>query len=138
MKDPEFIELRNKFLLALLVALIFSVPIFFILKNNLVPNNSIEDKIKNNKSIILYVVEDNCNNCNKIKKYLDKNKIKYNMLNKNSNKYQRVMNIIGVNNENIISPAILYIEETKLNSYIVDIKSEKEVENFINSYKLLK
>lgn len=138
MKDPEFIELRNKFLLALLVALIFSVPIFFIFKNKLVSNNSIEDKINNNKNIVLYIVEDNCINCNKIKKYLDSNKIKYNMIYKNSNDYQKTMNTMGVNKEKIISPAIMYIEETKLKSYIVDIKSEKEAEEFINNYKLSK
>ena len=138
MKDPEFIELRNKFLLALLVALIFSVPVFFIFKNKLISNNSIEDKINNNKNIVLYIVEDNCINCNKIKKYLDSNKIKYNMIYKNSNDYQKAMNIIGVNKENIISPTIMYIEETKLKSYIVDIKSEKEAEDFINNYKLSK
>ena len=97
MKDPEFIEMRNKFLLGLIIALIFSIPVFFIFKNKLVVNNELENKISKNKEVVLYINSNDCINCKKVKKYLDNNKIKYYTLGTSSNKYKGIMNKIGVN-----------------------------------------
>lgn len=136
MKDPEFIEMRNKFLLGLIIALIFSIPVFFIFKNKLVVNNELENKISKNKEVVLYINSNDCINCKKVKKYLDNNKIKYYTLGTSSNKYKSIMNKIGVNEKKIIAPAIIYIEESELKAYIVNVNSKNEVNKFLETYNI--
>ena len=55
MRDPEFIELRNKFFLGIFIFLIFAIPIFFFIKNKLfISDSNITKAINNKKTYFTY------------------------------------------------------------------------------------
>lgn len=135
MNDPEFKEMLKKAIFALSVALVFVIPIFFIFKNKLssTPNEILKD-IRNNKTFLLYVTKENCNNCNNIRKEL--NNTKYKELNKDNNKdYNEIIMKLELNDSKLYIPALIYINKGKVESYIVDIKSKEDINNFLNNYK---
>lgn len=140
MKDPEFIELRNKFLLAVLVALAFTIPVIFIFKNRLVGNeSSILKELKNNKEIVILVTDKDCNNCNKYKKVLDNYNVNYKVLNKDTNRdYEKILQKISLNKKIIVTPTIIYTKKGKTISFITDINSSEELKTYIENYKLSK
>ncbi|MBQ9018741.1 MAG: hypothetical protein IJ097_00315 [Bacilli bacterium] len=137
MKDKEFIKLRNKFLLDVLIVLIFIIPIIFILKNKIIGNESkILKTIKKEEKVVLLIKSKNCKKCDKSEKVLKDNKIKYIVLNKDTNiDYEKIIKKIDIKKDNIVSPTIIYIENQKVISFLTNIKTEKELEDFINSYK---
>lgn len=135
MNDPEFKEMLKKAIFALSVALVFVIPIFFIFKNKLssTPNEILKD-IRNNKTFLLYVTKEKCNNCKNIRKEL--NNTKYKELNKDNNKdYNEIIMKLELNDSKLYIPALIYINKGKVESYIVDIKSKEDINNFLNNYK---
>ena len=85
MRDPEFIELRNKFLLGVLIFLIFAIPIFFFVRNKMfMPDSKIMKYLKKNDSMLILVVEDNCTRCKKSKEVLNELNVNYFILNKDT------------------------------------------------------
>ncbi len=137
MNDPEFRKLMKKFFLAILITLIFMIPIFFFLHNKvLIHKSELLTDINKNKTVVIYITENNCKKCNNLKDRI-KN-INYKELNKDTNRdYEEIISKLGINESNISSPAILYVKKGQLISYIVDIK-EDELKEFIKSYKLSK
>ena len=82
MNDPEFIMLRNKFLIGILVALIFIIPLFLFFKNKIIDNEDITKKIRNKETLIILVVENNCIECKNYQEQLNNNGIGYMKVNK--------------------------------------------------------
>ena len=135
MNDPEFKEMLKKAIFALSVALVFIIPIFFIFKNKLssTPNTIIKD-IRNEKTFILYITKEKCNTCKMIKQELSE--IKYKELNKDKNKdYNEIIMKLELDDSKLYIPALIYINKGKVESYIVDIKSKEDINNFLSNYK---
>ena len=135
MNDPEFKELLKKAIFALSVALVFIIPIFFIFKNKLssTPNTIIKD-IRNEKTFILYITKEKCNTCKMLKQELSD--IKYKELNKDKNKdYNEIIMKLELDDSKLYIPALIYINKGKVESYIVDIKSKEDINNFLSNYK---
>ena len=135
MNDPEFKEILKKAIFALSVALVFIIPIFFIFKNKLssTPNTIIKD-IRNEKTFILYITKEKCNTCKMLKKELSD--IKYKELNKDKNKdYNEIIMKLELDDSKLYIPALIYINKGKVESYIVDIKSKEDINNFLSNYK---
>ena len=135
MDDPEFKEMVKKAIFAVAVALVFIIPIFFIFKNKLssTPNTIVKD-IREEKTFILYITKENCNKCKTLKKEL--NNIEYKELNKDTNKnYNEIMMKLELNDSKIYVPALVYINKGKVESYIVDINTKEDIDNFLSNYK---
>ena len=138
MKDPEFIILKNRFLTTFLIIIIFMIPIFFFFKNKLIIQDSeIIKNINNKKSLILYIIEDNCDNCNKHKEYLNNEQIKYTLINRDrDSSYNDILKKIDVSRQDVISPTIIYIENGELVTSLVDIASNEDIAELVENYNL--
>lgn len=137
MRDPEFIELRNKFLLGVLIFLIFAIPIFFFVRNKMfMPDSKIMKYLKKNDSMLILVVEDNCTRCKKSKEVLNELNVNYFILNKDTERdYNSIIRKLKIEDE-VQVPAIIFVNEGNLYSYIYNIKNKKEIIDFVESYNL--
>lgn len=137
MNDPEFRQMMKTFLIILLIVLAFLIPLFFIFHNKIIgKENSILTDIKKNKTVVIYITENNCSKCNDIKKELKR--VNYKEISKTNKSYNRMISKLDMKELNISTPALLYVKKGKLYSYIVEIKTTEEVKKFINNYKLSK
>lgn len=134
MKDPEFIEMRNKFFLGVFIFLVFAIPIFFVFKNKIfIGDSKLLKSIKKQDDIVILLVENKCNRCTKSKEVLNNLDINYFILNKSKDRdYETVINKIEIDRD-IELPSLIYLKKGKLYSYIFNIKSEQEITNFIEN-----
>ena len=137
MNDPEFRQMLNKAIFILAVVIVFAVPVYFIYKNKIsVEDSKILKKIKQEKTFFIYVTEDKCKTCKELKKELNNEKVLYEELNKGKERdYDRIITKLELNNSILTVPTLIYVEEGKVVSYIVDIKSEEYLKEYINNYK---
>lgn len=137
MKDPEFIELRNKFLLGLGIFIIFAIPIFFFVRNKLyMPDSKIIKSLNKKDSMVILIVENKCDRCNKSKNVLNELNVNYFILNKDTERdYNNIIRKLNIEDE-VQVPAIIYVDEGKLYSYIYNIRNEKEITDFVENYNL--
>lgn len=137
MNDPEFIMLRNKFLIGILVALIFIIPLFLFFKNKIIDNEDIIKKIRNKETLIILVVENNCIECKNYQEQLDNNDITYIKVNKEKDKnYELILNELNMSYDDVTSPSIIYVKDKKVVATLTNMKSNEEINNFIINYKL--
>lgn len=133
MNDPELRQLVKKFLIIVTITLIFIVPSFFIFYNKiLIHKNTILNDLNKNKTIIIYITEDNCKKCNTIIKDFKNNK-KIKELKTNDRDYDEIIRKIKINEDAIVPPTVIYIKKGKLVSYIVNVNSKKELKEFLNN-----
>ena len=77
MRDPEFIELRNRFLFGLLISIFIGGLLFlFFYRSYKVQGNDIYKSINKDK-VIVFVEDNNCSKCVEVHHLLDTNKYKY-------------------------------------------------------------
>ena len=140
MKDEEFIILRNRILFGLLVVIIFAIPTFFVIKNKLlVKETSIIKQINNKENFVILVTKENCTNCKDYEKELKNLNVEYSTLKKDtSESYTKVLDKLSINENDIIPPTIIYVEEGILKSTLVDIKNNNEIKEFVENYELSK
>ena len=139
MKDPEFIMLRNRVLIGIFISIIFIIPICFFIKNKLlVTESDLEKSIKNKEDILILFTEENCSKCKSYEKKLIDLNVNYFILNKNKEKnYKTILYKIETSNDELIPPTLIYVREGKVYSTLVDIKSKKELEKYLNNYRLI-
>jgi uncharacterized membrane protein len=138
MRDEEFIQLRNKFLFGLTIFIIFAIPIFFLLRNKMfIPDSKIIKSLKNKDSMVILIVDNKCNRCDKSKEVLTKLDVNYFILNKSTNRdYNRILRKLELTEEDLEIPTIILVNEGKLYSYITNIKSKQEITDFVKNYNL--
>ncbi len=138
MKDPEFIDLKNRFLLGVLIGIIILVPFFFFMRNKLVDNKStVISRINNNDSFIILVTDKNCKECKNYEKVLKNEKIDYNKVNIDKDKnYPSLLQELDLSSQEIIPPSIIYIANGHLFSTLVNIGNEKDIKTFIKNFNL--
>ena len=138
MNDPELIELRNKFLLGILVAVVFCVPIIVFMSKNMVTNDSdIYSYIKNRETFIIFVEEKRCSECDKVKDILDSKNVSYYVLNiVKTNDYLSILIRLNFSEDSVTTPGIIYVDEGKLYSYLFNIVDDEQVNNYISLNKL--
>lgn len=139
MKDPEFIMLRNRVLIGIFISIIFIISICFFIKNKLlVTESDLEKSIKNKEDILILFTEENCSKCKSYEKKLIDLNVNYFILNKNKEKnYKTILYKIETSNDELIPPTLIYVREGKVYSTLVDIKSKKELEKYLNNYRLI-
>ena len=111
-------------------------------KNDMVKNSDIENIIKEGKTAIIYVENSDskkCEKCSDIKKYLNEEKINYEIydVNKNTSKeYKKMLQTLTVNPSDFNYPAVIYIKEGRIYSNIINVNDTKIVKQFIKDYDL--
>lgn len=111
-------------------------------KNDMVKNSDIENIIKEGKTAIIYVENSDskkCEKCSDIKKYLNEEKINYEIydVNKNTSKeYKKMLQTLTINPSDFNYPAVIYIKEGRIYSNIINVNDTKIVKQFIKDYDL--
>ena len=135
--DEELVELFKKIKTSLIVILIFSVLLttIFIKRFNQ-QDTKITKKIKNQESLYVLLYDNKCSTCSKIKEILKDNNIEYYQINNDKNNdYKKVLSLLKINDEEIISPTMIYIKKGKFSSSTTDIKDKEVLEKFIKYNK---
>ena len=136
MRDPEFIKLRNKFFIGVVVSLIFTVPLFLIFYNRLTPETSkVIKRIEGEDTFYLLVVEKNCKNCSSMKNILKDQNVDYEIIDKNKDKkYSDTLKLLDLSSQEVETPCLIYIEQGNLIASLPSIQEEEEIITFMNNH----
>lgn len=122
--ETETEKLVKKFIIGLIVVIIFAIPTVIFLINKFIYNDSSIIKKVNNKETFMILVKDySCNNCIEIKNIIEDNN--YDCVELNSyeeNKYKNVLNKIDLSLSDIKTPSVIYVDKGKVYSFLVDVK----------------
>ena len=138
MKNEEFIELRNKFLLGVLVALVVTVPFLLFFVNRYLGSRSSIMEAYNNKKTCTVLVDksSDCDYCSIIKsrlKDLDIYYLEYD-LDKPKDK-ERTFKKFGFSEKSLVVPALIYVKDGESVVRTFDIKDETMIDEFIKYSK---
>ena len=134
MANEELIELRNKLILGVSVALVLTVPFlfFFITRYSNIKSN-VYKAYRAEKTFVIYVTDSSCDKCSMVKnklKNLDVEYIEYD-LSKARDK-DLVIKKIGVKESTLIAPSLVYVKKGVSMINLLNISSEEEIDGFIS------
>ncbi|MBQ6135591.1 MAG: hypothetical protein IJI60_04680 [Bacilli bacterium] len=132
MEDPEFIKLRNRFLTGILICLVLFIPFFLFLYQKIYPHDTgIMKKIKREETTYILITQNDCNECKRWEESIQ-GKIDYSKVNKDKDSsYQRLLNQLDIEKDDIVPPALLYIKDGQLDSMVMNQKAEEMI-HFLN------
>lgn len=139
MKNEEFIELRNKFILGVVIALIITIPFLclFISRYSGTKTN-VYKSFRNKETFIIYVSNSSCDNCEFVEKKLEELDVSYLEYNLDKAKDKDlVIDKIGIKEEKIKVPALIYVKEGVPLVNSLDISEEDDILDFIKYSKLV-
>ncbi len=130
--DQDFIALRNRIVLAVLVAIVFTIPLIIFIFNKFGNNSSlILNSLNKKENLVLLVTKEECKSCEDSENLLKKQKVNYTLLNKDQEtNYEKIIRKIGISDDDIIVPTIIYVEEGLLYSSLVT-PTKKELISYI-------
>ena len=132
MRDPEFIELRNRFLFGLLISIFIGGLLFlFFYRSYKVQGNDIYKSINKDK-VIVFVEDNNCSKCVEIHHLLDTNKYKYVTYNKDSN--NSIEKILRLDYYGLGVPSLIYLENGRVVSFMNSLDDNSEINDFFEQY----
>ena len=139
MRDPEFVEMRNKFIIGMAVLILFGIPfLIFITRKFMVETSPIIKGIDNAESMIVLVEKADCSNCKMVNDTLNEYGIKYRKINSSSDRnYGKILHKLDITKTDIDEPTLMFIYEGKFYAALVSIKSEEDVVNFLITYGYL-
>ena len=135
MHSEEFIDLRNKFFLGILVAIIISLPLIVLFaKNANRTRSNVISGINRGETFTTFVVDsDNCNNCKEVEKILKNKKIEYRKYDlATSNWNSELTKILDISLEEIKAPGLFYVRDGDIVVSIFDIKTVEEIDSYIS------
>ena len=138
MKDPEVIELRNKFTIGICAAILFSIPAIFAF-NNFFGNNfsKVYKMILSKDSFVVMVESKKCSKCDMVKTALESKGVSYFELNiDKDDDYYKILKRFNLEDEDVSTPGIMFIVEGQLYSFMFDISTENEVLKYVELNKL--
>lgn len=136
MRDPEFVELKNKFFIGMGIVILFAIPIMiFLIKTY--GNSDVLNKINKKDSFTILVTSRDCDNCSMVSSTLKKNDVKFVKLNSATNKnYEEIMRKLTIENKSNEFPFVVYVDEGVMKSNLFSIESEKDVVEFVEYHGL--
>lgn len=132
--DKEYISLRNRFLLALFVALIFGALALALVFNKFYFGNTINSKISKKESFVIFINSYECENCNEVQKILDDKGVIYEEV--VDNEADSLYKKLGITNTEEVVPSVIYMKKGKMYSSLFEIKNYEELKAFLEYYKL--
>lgn len=137
MKDPEFIQMRNKFLFAVLIAIVFAIPLL-IFVFRVYGNTSIVTRLDREETFTILVTTKKCDNCKMVEKIFEEYNVDYLNLNNVTNKdYQAIMKRMEIENKRNTFPIIIYVEDGKMKANLFDVNSREQVTDFLDFHGLV-
>lgn len=136
MRDPEFVELKNKFFIGMGIVILFAIPIMiFLIKTY--GNSDVLNKINKKDSFTILVTSRDCDNCSMVSSTLKKNDVKFVKLNSATNKnYEEIMRKLTIENKSNEFPFVVYVDDGVMKANLFSIESEKDVVEFVEYHGL--
>ena len=136
MRDPEFIELRNRFLIGLMVALFVGGLLIIIFYRSLISERSkVYNQLRSDDTVLLFVEDNNCDRCIQIKNILDNKRVEYYIYNRDSDvERDSIEKVLKIDNYSIEIPALMYVKNGKVKSFLSDAEDIEEINDFIDNY----
>lgn len=136
MRDPEFVQLRNRFFLGLAISLCLAIPIFFFLYKSYI-SSSVITKLNKKEEMVLLITSNKCDKCNQVRDILDDKKIKFYKMNVDTTKDSAdVLKRLGITNERNIYPIVVYIKDGEMVANLVVSNKISEVNEFLKFHKI--
>lgn len=133
MRDPEFVELRNKFLLGLGVAILFAIPIFFfVVRQFRDPTSDVSKMISKKETMLIYFYSSSCSYCSRVQDVLDYKKVSYHFYDISATDYDEVLRKLGLSKEVVEVPALVYVKDGKMVGNVMKIQDEESVLDFLD------
>ena len=134
MKDREFVELRNRFLLGLFIAFAVVIPFFIVLVVKLDQTNpKIIRRLNSKESFYILIENTNCNNCREVELILKERNLDYEKINMEKEPYEEMLEKIHSMDLKVSTPAILFIQDGIMVDQLTKINGNSELEEFINN-----
>ncbi|MBO5120356.1 MAG: thioredoxin family protein [Bacilli bacterium] len=136
MRDPEFIELKNRFLFGVGIVILFAIPIMIFLVKTY-GTSSVLNKINDDETFTILVTAKSCDNCNLVKDILKDNNVKFVKLNSSTNKnYEEIMKKFKLENKREEYPILIYVKDGEMQANLFSIDTKEKVEDFIEFHGL--
>ena len=136
MKDSAFEDLKKRFFIGLLVALIFCVPLAIFFARGSI-NGKVLNKLNKDESIVLIISSKDCEKCSLVEDILDNKNINYEEINNYSTtNYEEIMLKLKITNKDESFPILVYIEDGETKAYLNNISNEGMVNDFLKFHKL--
>lgn len=140
MNNPEFIELRNRFLFGLLIATIVvgAGVLLFSQKFGNMRSDALKNINSNNTFLLFVTNSKDCDNCDIIADKLEDLEIdyvKYNLY--RSKDLDDICLKLGINKEHLKAPSLIYIKEGEKVGSLLNVSNDETVEQFLKSYNFI-
>ena len=132
-------ELKNKIIIGIVVGIIIVSVLTIIFINKFsIHEPRIVKSIKNDSEVVLLFEDRNCNDCSDINNVFTELKVKKYLVYKDNNKtdYDKIIKQLGISEEEIISPTIIYVKENKMVANLVEIKEVDKLQVFLDNYDI--
>ena len=138
MHDKELMDLFKRLGVAIGVLFLFGVLfVLLIYKRFGAEDPSILRKLDKYQDVFVVVRGESCDVCPSLIQTFKKRKVSYLVFRKDREKrYLEVYHKMGVEEEDILVPSVVYLHEGDAYSILVDIHDEKELDEFIDSNEL--
>lgn len=138
MRDPEFILLRNRFLVAVGVALIFAIPtLLFVVKSFGREVTDVLKGLNEKEDMLIYVESNDCTGCLEVKQILEDKNVDYMVLNIDKNTdYEEIIRKLGVSKKVVEVPSLIYVEDGDMVANFMGIKTQDDVLSFLEVHNI--
>ena len=133
--DEDLRSLFNRLKIGILVIIIFGGLFLIILVNKFsVKDSKVIKEINNNETLYVLIDDNSCKECKRIKEIFKENNIYYMELNTDKEtQYKVFLKKISSSEHDVEKPTIMYIKDGKMVSSIVKVKTEEQINNFIET-----
>lgn len=136
MRDPEFIQLRNRFLFGILIVLIFAVPIIIFLVRTY-GGSSVLHRVEKKETFTILVTSNSCDKCSLVNDILKEKNVDFVKLNSSTNKdYDEIMRKLNIENKREEFPILVYVKDGEMLANLFSINSEGNVVEFLEFHGL--
>lgn len=136
MLEDEYSILKKRFIIGVIVSIIFALPMIVFL-GRASSSTNILSKIKRKESFTIIITKNNCDECSKTVNEIKNKHISYSILNKDSNgQYEEIMNKLDFSLDEDV-PILVYVKKGKLENYLVVGGNIDRVDAFIKENNLI-
>lgn len=134
MVDTEFYEFRKRIIIAVIVIIIFSIPLFiFVINNYGYKGSKVLDKLNNKEDMVLLLRNTSCDYCSNITNLLDSNNIDYEVIMVNTDdRYNDIVRVLDIPKNDVLVPELVEVIDGKADNFVVDIQDDNAVLEFIS------
>lgn len=133
--SEEANELKKRFLFGIAVVLLFFIPAVFIFINKFNDSNDppIIKRIENKETFFIIVTNKDKKNLKEVTNVLNNKRLDYQIIDSSeASNYLKIMTKLQYSRDDIEEPTVIYVEEGKVYSALVNAK-EKELEIYIKN-----